>query len=43
MYNDVLEVIHAKETLRKKNEVKFLALYKNSEPKNTTASGFALC
>jgi len=43
MYADVLEVIQAKETLRKKNESKFLALYKNTEPQNTTGNGFSLC
>lgn len=44
MYNDVLQIIIAKETLRKKNEQKFLALYKASEPnKADGTTSFSLC
>ena len=44
MYNDVLQITLAKETLRKKNEQKFLALYKASEPnKQDSSSSFSLC
>ena len=46
MYDDVIEVEDAKEFMRKKNENKFLALYKMSEPARVNSyqsNGFSLC
>jgi hypothetical protein len=43
MYNDVLEITDAKEKLLKRNEQKFVSLYKMSEPEKAICGGYSLC
>ena len=43
MYSDVLEITDAKEKLLKRNEQKFVSLYKMSEPEKAVCGGYSLC